>query len=160
MLTLGLALALFGCNDKESTIAPAPSPAPASTNRTEVYLPVGSITENGYNLSSLRRFNKTSYTDLDSVVFAGMVQSQEKVAYRIAELVNVDENQVVASSTIDLLSSSYTFTQSGNIMNQLPAREVTLGVRIRTDKGIEYISGSQIYLYLYRKGVTPVSLSK
>ena len=108
----------------------------------------------------MRKFNKTGYTDLDSVIFAGMVQSQEKVAYRIAELVNVSENQVIASSAIDVSSSSYTLIPSGNIIDKLPAREVTLGVRIRTDKGMEYVSGSQFYLYLYRKAVTPISQSK
>ena len=43
VLTLGLVVTLFGCNDKENTIAPKPSPAPASINLTENYLPVGSI---------------------------------------------------------------------------------------------------------------------
>lgn len=160
ILTLGLVLALFSCNDKESTIAPAPSPAPASTNLKEVYLPVGSITANGYNLMSLRKFNKTNYTDLDSIVLAGTVQSQENVTYRIAELVNVSDNEVLASFAIDVSSPSYTLIQSGNIMNELPAREVTLGVRIQTDKGIEDSSGSQFYLYLYRKAAAPVNISK
>jgi hypothetical protein len=45
-------------------------------------------------------------------------------------------------------------------MSELHAEEVTLGVRIRTDKGIEYVSGSQFYLDPHQKGVTSVSINK
>ena len=156
VLIPGLVLTLFGCDDKTTTVVPAPAPA----NLTEVYLPVGFITAGGYDLTSLRKFNKTSYSDLDSVVFTGIVRSDEEAAYRIVELVNVSENQVVASVAADASGSTHTLTQPGNILDELPAREVTLGVRIRTAKGIEYHSGSHFYLYLYRKGVTPVGLGR
>ncbi len=160
LFMLGLVLAIFSCNEKESSIAPSPSPAPASTHLKATSVPVGYVGGTSYDGSSLVKFNRTLYSNLDSIVFAGQVKVQGKAEYQVAELVNVTDNTVIANAAIDVSSLSYTLVQSGNIMNELPAREVTLGVRIKTSLGYEYWAGSQFYLYLYRNGGATTSLAK
>jgi hypothetical protein len=159
LFMLGLALVSFSCNEKELAIAPSPSPAPASTHLKATSVPVGYVSGDGYDGSGLVKFNKTLYSNLDSIVFAGQVKVQDKGEYQVAELVNVTDNQVIANAAIDVSGLSYTLIQAGNIMDQLPAREVTLGVRIRTSTGYAYWPGSQLYLYLHR-GTAPTNLAK
>lgn len=160
LFMLGLALVIFSCSEKERAIAPSPSPAPASTHLKATSVPVGYVSGAGYDGSGLVKFNKALYSNLDSVVFAGQVKVQGEGEYQVAELVNVTDNQVIASAALDVSGLSYTLIQSGNIMNQLPAREVTLGVRIRTSLGYAYWPGSQFYLYLHRNGTATTALAK
>lgn len=160
LFALGLALAIFSCDQKERTVAPSPAPASAATHLGATYVPVGYLNQTGNDGPGLVKFNKTLYPTIDSLVFAGQVKAQAKGEHQVAELVNITDNQVIANAVIDATDLSYTLVRSANFIGALPAREITVGVRIRTSQGYEYWPNSQFYLYLYRSETPTLTLAK
>ncbi len=144
LLALGLALALFACNDKQP--APLAGSAPAAASSQNNYLTLSHVSETDPDPSGLSKFNKTLYPSIDSIVFSGQVHVRTAAAYGVAELVNVWENQILATVPFDASRTGYISIEPVEVTDRLPARQITLAVRIRTDQGYVYLAGSQFYL--------------
>jgi hypothetical protein len=100
---------------------------------------------------NLIKFNKDFYDNIESIVLAGQIRSSDPSANCIVELVNVTDNIIYSSSQIKGNSTSFSLATSGNFISDLPGKEITLSVRIRTDKEGIVVEANQINLFLYRK---------
>lgn len=111
-------------------------------------------TGNGMVLPSLThifKFNKAYYPNVDSVIFVGLIRTTDTSASCIAEIFNVTDTVAIANSAIQSDSTTLVSVESKNCFANLPAKEVTLAVRIRSAVQGTSVSVARAELYLYRK---------
>jgi|WetSurMetagenome_2_1015567.scaffolds.fasta_scaffold103772_2 hypothetical protein len=104
--------------------------------------------ELGDTYTYLTRFNKTSYTNVDSIIYSVLMNSEGDTAY--TELYDVTNSASVAGSQLSTVSFSYQLLETGNIYYTLPDTEITLAFRLRTSNSSNYCYIRALQLILYR----------
>lgn len=97
----------------------------------------------------LIKFDKRNYISVDSVVFSSRMRVSEATDSCIVELFNLTDNQVITRSKIRSNSTTFVWQDSPNIYANLPSKQITLTVRIRSKTG-NLVEGGQSFLFLYR----------
>jgi hypothetical protein len=119
------------------------------------YMSVGILGTSGKILSQefwLIDFNKSNYTDVDSIVFSASLESFDTTANCVAELFNITDNTSITNSLIKTNKLTTVWVRTKNIFAGLPDKNIDLSIRVSQDK--ETQSGGAIYdavLLLYRK---------
>lgn len=109
----------------------------------------------------LVNFNIGNYTGADSVVFVAFLGTHQSGNKCFVELFNKTDNLSINNSLLisDQLVSSgnpqpYQLRQTGNILKDLPKKEITLSYRIRSEAQgvlVSTAAGTCCYLYIYKK---------
>jgi len=101
----------------------------------------------------LIKFDKRNYIGVDSIIFVANIYTYDTTNFCIAELFNYDGGIVIQNSTIqsNTLYSYISFTQSGNIYQTLPDKEINIGLRFRSSVKGKTSGIAYRYLFLYRK---------
>lgn len=106
---------------------------------------------------NLIKFNKLNYANVDSITFvpsmsagAGPMSPGETNVCHV-ELFNVTDNVSINNSHLQWPSSEYAFRESRNIYDDLPAREITLGIRVKSEN-INFFAttGIRSYIFIYK----------
>ena len=111
---------------------------------------------NGVIYGDLIRFNKNYWSNVDSIIFVpsfGVYEyNSEESLTATAELYDKTNEQVIEGSSLSTNSTTVSYISSGNIYDNLPDEEITLGVKFTIDGENEYSSieiGSS-YLFIYK----------
>lgn len=99
----------------------------------------------------LRRFKKSNYPNVDSIVFETFAGSYADVVTCSVRLYNLTDGIPIASSTVSASGPGYAFVWTGNIINALPDKEITLGIQTKSDKAGKEVYSNRFTLYLFRK---------
>ncbi|KAA9345761.1 hypothetical protein [Adhaeribacter soli] len=85
----------------------------------------------------LIKFNKTNYSGLTSIKLYSAMATEVVGDTAELELFNITDNTAVANSLLmaSTPSLSYQLVQSSNIINELPNKEIDLGIRLKSKKG-------------------------
>jgi hypothetical protein len=97
----------------------------------------------------LIKFDKRNYVSVDSIVFSSRMRVSDGADSCIVELFNVTDNQVITSSKIRTNATTFTWQDSPNLYSNLPSKQITLAVRVRSKIG-KSVEGGQSFLFLYR----------
>jgi hypothetical protein len=102
---------------------------------------------------ALIKFDKRNYVGVDSIIFVANIYTDDTAIYGIAELFNYDDGSTIQNSTLQSNSpyNSNIFTQSENIFQSLPAKEINLGIRTKSSVSGKSMGLGRHYLFLYRK---------
>jgi len=105
-----------------------------------------------YSTYNLIKFNKQYYVGVDSIVFTCSLKNDDPTNKVYAELFNLTDSLSISNSQIEANKVNYDYIDSKNIYNSLPNKEITLAIRIRTEKnGVWVSTGKTSFLFLYRK---------
>jgi len=101
---------------------------------------------------TLIKFNKTYYSGVDSIIFVASPYVYGGANTSVVELYNITDATPVTGGS---LSSDYSganppFIQTGNIYNNLPDKEIAIGVRSYSANEGVYAGTGFCYLFLYR----------
>jgi len=99
---------------------------------------------------SLIKFNVYNYTDVDSVVLYGILKSNVANTDCIVDLYNWTDNVVIPGSEIRSSITSEVWVSSSNIFNELPNKEISLALRIRSENEGKSVLIGQALLFLFR----------
>lgn len=102
----------------------------------------------------LIKFDKTNYLDADSIVVGMRIATTNASTTCFGELYNITDNVSIAntqlSSTV-INTAPFEYTFSGNIFDDLPDHEISIGMRIRSGTdGTQVIGGFPTYIFIYR----------
>lgn len=117
---------------------------------------VGSAANTTYSTpqitSSPLPFNINNFVNVDSVIFVSDPYVYNKSNHVILELYNVTDKQVINNSLLrtNHVYNEKTLLRSPNIFNELPKKEINLGIRLRSEKNGEYSASGMPHLFLYR----------
>ncbi|ALI98347.1 DUF7151 family protein [Rufibacter tibetensis] len=134
----------YYCNADKQIRLPFPSENGYGTSTTEWYL----IPEVSLRLI---KFNKANFSNVDSITFTSNLRSNDGSTNCFVELLNLTDNTVISSSALKSNSPIYNLVESKNIFKELPNKEITLGVRMRSEQDGIYVQGHIFHLFLYRK---------
>ncbi len=115
-----------------------------STNQTQLELLP--------SYSHLVKFNKTDYSNLDSIIFYSSIATESLDNTAELELFNVTDNVSIGNTTIQASTDflKYTLIKSGNIKNELPNKEIDIAIRLKSKNG-KYVYVRSSFLLLKRK---------
>jgi len=99
---------------------------------------------------SLIKFNVYNYTDVDSVVLFGILKSSDSNTDCIIDLYNWTDNVVIPGSEIRSNSTTPVWASSSNIFNELPNKEISLALRMRSENQGIHVVIEQALLFLFR----------
>ncbi len=99
---------------------------------------------------SLMKFNVHNYTAVDSVVLFALVESDNSSVNCIVDLYNWTDDEIIPGSEIMSNSTTLTWINSGNLFNELPNKEISLALRIRSETGSVLVYCGDATLFLYR----------
>jgi len=110
-------------------------------------------------LSRIDNFNKDYFTGVDSIIFVVNIGSTNLNTYCVADLFNVTDSLSVLGSMVmtnDTTRFKYSiisgkWCQSGNIIDNIPSKEISLAVRFRSDNYGTMVHLNKALLLLYRK---------
>ncbi len=98
------------------------------------------------------KFDPNYFAGVDSVVFVSFLKTENSSADCILELYDATDNSVIAGSRISSNSVNGEWVESGNILNSLPKKEITLTAYIKSGQNNNVlVNAFPIYLFLYRK---------
>lgn len=121
----------------------------------QIRFPLG---ENRSTTDSLRtneqydliKFNKTNYIKVDSIVFVSRLRANIDQDTCYVDLYNATDKIVIASARLESDTTVFQLKQTKNIYNAIPAKEISLGVIIKSRNKTTLVEGGQSYLFLYR----------
>ena len=99
---------------------------------------------------SLIKFNVYNYTDVDSVVLYGILESKNSNTDCIVDLYNLTDDVVIPGSEIRSNSTNRVWVYSSNLFNELPNKEISLALRIRSENEGILVTIYQGLLFLFR----------
>jgi hypothetical protein len=101
----------------------------------------------------LIKFNKLYYPGVDSIILIGNPYVGRSVNTAKVELYNLTDGAVIANSLLSTnnLYTERNFIETANLFNQLPDKEINLGIRLQTSINGEFAASGNCYLVLYRK---------
>ncbi|MDX5346004.1 MAG: hypothetical protein LPJ89_09505 [Hymenobacteraceae bacterium] len=157
---------LFACNkteDKDTTFS-----KPEVVNQEavvvqdkQIRLEFGSIDINTrsnqwylspHETTYLLKFDKRNYPNISSIVFTGSLFTSNTKNKCMVELYNVTDSVAIANTTLESNANSYVFKETGNIYENLPDKEVTLAVRVKSERKDVFVStGAKHILFLNRE---------
>lgn len=99
---------------------------------------------------TLLRFNKDYYVDVDSIIFECVAGTFTDQATCYVELINLTDNVPITSSLVFNAGPGFKIVSSKNIYNQLPNKEITLGIQTKCNASGKEIYSARFTIYLYR----------
>jgi len=144
----------FGCD------LPYPPPAPQKANSAKIITlqfegDFSGKSENwtvlNENSLSQIKFNINNYYyNIDSVVFKASLRSEQQNVRCFVELFNITEGVPIAGSTLtSKIRYQLHSVRSENVKFNLPAKDMVLGVRVRSERNSNYIEARNFLLLLY-----------
>ncbi len=101
------------------------------------------------------KFNKNNYPGVDSIVFIVQPFSYDPSFESIVELYNFTDQVSIIESSLSSnqpsVNDNLKYLETSNLFNNLPDKEITLGIRIYSSKDDSHVSCGYSYLVLYRK---------
>ena len=160
--TLILVLAITSC---EGPIGPEGTPGINGTNDKQIRLEFGSFSHSTSDTSwiitypTIINFKKEYFVGVDSIIFVVNMGSSNLNTNCVAELFNLTDSISIQRSTV-LTNDTTKFPgfsiggkwcYSANVYNNLPAEEITLGVRFKSDNYGNMVNINEGMLLLYRE---------
>lgn len=147
---------LLACKGDKGDAGPA---GPVGTTDKQIRLTFFSVLGIGrtdtvyYTLPNylLVKFNKSNYTDVDSITFAAVGRSDSSNVFCTLELFNVTDSLRIQGSSIQTNSKVFKLFESNNIVSILPNKEIALAISIRSSKQGTLVEVQQAHLFVYRK---------
>lgn len=101
----------------------------------------------------LLKFSKKNYVGVDSIILVSNAYVGDQANTSIVELYNITDNIPIANSKIitNNLWSPTGFLQTGNLYNELPDKEITVGISLKSGNAGMFAATGSAYLILYRK---------
>lgn len=78
--------------------------------------------------TQLYRFDKRDYEGVTSISFLTLMATGHSENPAIAKLYNVTDGQVIEESRVTTASTELVWVESGNILDKLPDKPITLGI--------------------------------
>jgi hypothetical protein len=160
-VSLILILFILAC---EGPVGPEGPPGNNGENDKQIRLEFGSFSHSTSDTSwiitypKIINFNKDYFVGVDSIIFVVNMGSSNLNTNCIAELINLTDSISIQGSTV-LTNDTTKFPgfgiggkwcYSANIINQLPNKEITLGVQFRSDSYGNFVNINEGMLLLYR----------
>jgi hypothetical protein len=99
----------------------------------------------------LIKFNKLNYSNVDSITFVPSMYTPIASNKVYVQLYNWTDNVEIANSELTSNTTDYIFIESKNIFDQLPNKEITLGIRLKSESSNYYVStGIRSYIFVYK----------
>ena len=100
----------------------------------------------------LIKFNKHYYTGVDSITLIGNPYVGQATNTAKVELYNLTDGEVIANSLIssNSLYNDRIYHESGNLYNNLPDKEIHLGIRLQGTENGQFAASGSCFLVLYR----------
>jgi hypothetical protein len=103
--------------------------------------------------TNILRFNRDNYQGVDSIIFASKMWSRVANNKCYVELFNVTDNAPIAGTLLETSSTNdldnYLFSM--DVKSNFPSKEITLGLRIRSEKEGDMVSVFRANLFIYKK---------
>jgi len=101
----------------------------------------------------LIKFSKNNYPGVDSIIFVANPYVSDVANTSNVELYNLTDNVPINNSKITTgnLYGYRSFLQTQNVFNQLPDKEITLGIRFSSGNAGMFAAVGSAYLILYRR---------
>ncbi len=152
LLTVIFFLSIIGCNH---FVGPQGEQGPYDKQvRLEIKINSRGFqdtTWQGENYQGLMKFNVDHFIGVDSVVFICELCTKEDTTKCMARLFNSTDNTPIFSSYIETYSTEYEWVESGNIFQELPKKEITLTIQVKSSNMGSDVTQGWAYLILYRK---------
>lgn len=123
----------------------------------QIFLPIpnaGSNTSSSTPVitGSLIKFNKDNYAGVDSIIFVADPYVADVSNTSIVELYNITDGEIITNSKLSSSSlfNQRSFIQTGNLYNNLPGKEIIIGIRQYSAKEGFFAASGSSYLFLYR----------
>jgi hypothetical protein len=108
----------------------------------------------GIVTGNLIKFNKADYAT-DSIIFTTDPYTGGSGNHSIVELYNITDNLAIAGGSLSTVFpyNNRTSLFSANIFNNLPNKEITIGVRTKSSVDGQFASntGTGLFLLIYKK---------
>ena len=99
----------------------------------------------------LIKFNKLNYSNVDSITFVPSLYTSDITNKVYVELYNWTDNVEINNTHMSSNTKDWIFKESVNIYDQLPNKEITLGIRFKSENSSFYVStGIRSYLFIYK----------
>ena len=96
------------------------------------------------------KFDVDNYTGVNRIIFSASICSSEANNDCIVELYNVTDDVSIAQSVVQTNSTTPIWVDSDNIINEFPAGEIDLGIKIRSQTDGVHVSCWRAVIFLYR----------
>lgn len=122
----------------------------------QIFIPIDGAGSNTTSITpvitgSLLKFSKTNFVGVDSIIFVAGPYVSDPSNSSIVNLYNITDGQVISGSTLSSNSTAInTFIQTGNLYNNLPDKEITLGISQSSLNDGFFAGSGSCYLFLYR----------
>ena len=100
---------------------------------------------------TLFRFNKENYIGVDSILFEALVGTYNNAGLCSVRLINLTDNIPLQSSTISSMGPGFAIKYSVNIYNELPKKEISIGIQTKSGTSGVEIYSNRFSLYLFRQ---------
>jgi len=117
------------------------------TSDTTWYIPY-------YETYQLVKFNKRNYNydRVKSIIFSPSMHTSDKNVSCIIELYNVTDSVPIAGSRVVSNDPSWHFYESPDIKDALPDKEITLSIRVKSQKQGTFVStGVRNWIFINRE---------
>lgn len=99
----------------------------------------------------LIKFNKLNYTNIDSITFVGSLYTPDVSNKVYVQLYNWTDNVEIGNSILISNVDDWIFKESRNLYNQLPDKEIILGIRVKSEYSNYSVStGIRSYIFIYK----------
>ena len=126
-----------------------------------VYLEIPNSSVRSYSAQpviggELLKFKKSDYPGVDSIIFVSSPYVADTSNYSVVQLYDITDQQPIAGSSLSSNKIAFTtsglygnYVQSGNLYNNLPDKEITLGVSVYS-RSNAFAGVAYSYLFLFR----------
>ena len=103
-------------------------------------------------VSGTSSFDIRNFVNADSVVFVADPYVSNATNFALVELYNVTDGQVIANSLLrtNNLSEERIQLKTNNLYNELPQKQINLGIRLSSETNGQFSASGVPYLFLYR----------
>jgi hypothetical protein len=101
----------------------------------------------------LIKFNKKNYPNVDSIILVSNPYVGDATNTSNIELYNMTDNVAINKSklTTNSLYETSSFIQTGNLYDQLPDYDITIGMSLKSGSEGKFAATGTPYLFLFRK---------
>lgn len=101
----------------------------------------GTKQEAGNIFGRIANFDKSNWTKAHSITYNAYIYTEDYDNTCYVELYNITDNEVIQGTTLSTNATTYpgVLVSSGNIIDNLPDKEITLGLRVRTENEGTYV---------------------
>lgn len=104
-----------------------------------------------YQTFRLIKFNKLNYINVDSITFVPSMYTADVTNKVFIQLYNWTDNIEIGNSQLASNTNDYIFKESRNLYDQLPNKEIILGIRLKSESSNYLVStGIRSYLFIYK----------